>query len=172
MNERHSAIAAIVAIGLLSVVNSLILVRQSAGAAPLPAPDVPQLINYQSRLTDTAVSPLTGDHDMRLCLYAEPTGGTALLCDAHAAVNDTTIPVSDGVFSVLLGSVTSIPDSVFDESGLYVGVKVEGDAEMTPRRRVVSVGYAYRCVGVQKGLGFDGPQRDGRLGGTPRGVFA
>jgi hypothetical protein len=144
MNKRFVSILAIVAV-VLGIANSLTLIRQSVGAAPLSAPDVPQLISYQGRLTDVASNPLTGDYDMRFCLYAEPTGGTALWCETRAAVNDTAISVNYGVFDVLLGSVTSIPDSVFDETELYLGVKVEGDAEMTPRRRVVSVGYAYRA---------------------------
>jgi len=145
MNKRHPAIAAIVVIGLLTIVNSLMLVRQSAGAAPSAAPDVPQLISYQGRLTDAAGNPLTGDYDVRFCLYDVPTGGSALWCETHAAVNDTAIPVTDGVFGVTLGSITSIPEPLFDEPELYLGVKVEGDAEMAPRRRVVSVGYAYRA---------------------------
>jgi hypothetical protein len=144
MNKRFVSILAIVAI-VLGIANSLLWVWRSAGAAPLSAPDVPQLIGYQGRLTDAASNPLTGQFDMRFCLYAEPTDGTALWCETHAAVNDTPILVSDGVFSVLLGSVTPIPESAFDELELYLGVKVESDDEMTPRRRVVSVGYAYRA---------------------------
>jgi len=139
MNKRFLLVLAIVAIGLLSVANSLILVRQGARAAPSAAPDVPQLISYQGRLTDAAGNPLTGDYDVRFCLYAAPTGGSALWCE------QTTVPVNDGVFSVLLGSITPIPDPLFDGSDLYLGVKVGGDDEMTSRRRVVSVGYAYRA---------------------------
>jgi hypothetical protein len=105
----------------------------------LSAPSVPQLISYQGRLTDTAGNPLTGDYDMHICLYAEPAGGSALWCE------QATVSVSYGVFSRLLGSVNSIPDALFDGSNLYLGVKVGADDEMTPRRRVVSVGYAYRA---------------------------
>jgi hypothetical protein len=76
---------------------------------------------------------------MRFCLYAAPSGGTALWCE------ETTVPVSYGVFGLLLGSVTPIPETAFDGSDRYLGVKVGSDEEMTPRRRVVSVGYAYRA---------------------------
>jgi len=56
MNKRFLAILATVAI-LLGVANSLMLVRQSAGAPGLSAPSVPQLISYQGRLTDAAGNP-------------------------------------------------------------------------------------------------------------------
>jgi hypothetical protein len=44
---------------------------------------------------------------------------------------------------VLLGAVTVIPHSVFDGGDKYLSVKVGSDPEVTPRRRVVSVAYAY-----------------------------
>jgi hypothetical protein len=144
MNKRFPLILATAAI-LLGIVNSLMWVRQGARAAPLSNPDVPGLISYQGRLTDVAGNPLTGDYDVRFCLYAAPTGGTALWCETHATVTDTAVNVTYGVFSVMLGSVTPIPDSVFDEPELHLGVKVETDDEMAPRRQIVSVGYAYRA---------------------------
>ncbi len=145
MNKRYLSILAIVAI-LLGVANSLMLVRQSAGAARLSAPSVPQLISYQGRLTDAAGNPLTGDYDMRFCLYAEPAGGSTLWCETYAAVNGTTIAVTDGVFTVLLGSIAPIPEALFDGADLYLGVKVGSDDEMTPRRRIASAPYAIRAA--------------------------
>jgi len=138
MNKRLLSIAITVAI-LLGLGNSLMWVWQGARAAPVGAPDVPQLISYQGQLTDAAGNPLTGDYDMRFCLYDVPNGGSGLWCE------QTTVPVNDGVFSVLLGSTTTIPDPLFDGSDLYLGVKVGSDDEMAPRRRMVSVGYAYRA---------------------------
>jgi hypothetical protein len=55
--------------------------------------------------------------------------------------------------------VISIPDSVFDGSIRYLGVKVGGDAEITPRKAMVSVPYAYRSGtggGVSSGWVDDG----------------
>jgi hypothetical protein len=145
MNKRFLSIVAIVAIGLLSVANSLMLVRANVGAARLSAPSIPQLINYQGRLTDAAGNPIntTGEERiaMRFCLYDTDVGGSPVdgWCETHA------VSVTYGVFSVLLGSDTLIPETVFDRTDLYLGVKVGNDDEMTPRRRVVSVGYAYRA---------------------------
>ncbi len=140
MNKRYFSIAATVAI-ILSVANMLVLIRSNVGASRLSATNVPQLISYQGRLTDPSTGEPVPDatYDIRFCLYTGPTGGSALWCE------DQTVPVTDGVFSVLLGSLMSIPETVFDGTECYLGVKVEADAEMTPRRRVVSVGYAYRA---------------------------
>jgi hypothetical protein len=55
------------------------------------------------------------------------------------------VKVEKGVFNILLGSVNLIPDSVFDGSIRYLGVKVGADPEITPRKPMVSVAYAYRA---------------------------
>ncbi len=147
MNKRYFSIAAIVAI-MLSVANMLLLIRGNVAASLLSATNVPQLIGYQGRLTDPSTDEpvANGTYDMRFCLYADaesPPGpqpeGSALWCE------DQTVSVTDGVFSVLLGSVTPIPETVFDGTVRYLGVRVESDNEMAPRRRVASVGYAYQA---------------------------
>lgn len=137
MNKRSISVLAIAAI-VLSTANFLILAGQRVGLAQ-SSPSIPELISYQGRLTDPAGNPLTGDYPMRFCLYAAPSGGTALWCE------EATVAVSYGVFSLLLGSVTPLPGTAFDGSDLYLGVKVGTDDEMAPRHRVVSVGYAYRA---------------------------
>lgn len=148
MNKRFFSILAIVAI-LLSVANLSLLLRGRAGAALLPSASVPQQISYQGRLTDVngnPLNPLNGDVDIRFCLYETSTGGSALWCETYATANDTGFFLTNGVFSVQLGSITPIQDSVFDTEELYLGVKVGSDDEMTPRRRITSVGYAYRAA--------------------------
>jgi hypothetical protein len=54
------------------------------------------------------------------------------------------VTVEKGIFNVLLGSVNPIPDTVFPGDVRYLGVKVGGDPEMSPRKAIVSVAYAYR----------------------------
>ncbi len=67
MNKHFLLTLAIIAI-VLSIANSLMLVRQNAGAARLSAAaNVPQLISYQGRPRPSAGNPLTGDYDMRFC---------------------------------------------------------------------------------------------------------
>jgi hypothetical protein len=75
---------------------------------------------------------------MIFCIYADAITLNPLWCDTQSAV-----VVEKGVFNVLLGSQHPIPDSVFDGNVRYLGVKVGSDAEITPRKPMVSVAYAY-----------------------------
>ena len=101
---------------------------------------VPQLINYQGKLTNASGAPVNDTLHMVFTIYAD-TGGTNLLW----AEPQSAVIVEKGVFNVLLGSVNPIPDSVFNGSVRYLGVKVEHDPEITPRTPMVSVAYAYRA---------------------------
>ncbi|MSS72892.1 MAG: hypothetical protein EXS64_15575 [Candidatus Latescibacteria bacterium] len=107
------------------------------GASPSVA-QVPHLLNYQGHLAagDTA---LAGTFKIAFSVYAGPTGSSPLWTETQ------TVPVTDGLFSVSLGSVVPIPQALFAEGDRYLGVRVENDPEMTPRQRVVSVGYAFRA---------------------------
>ena len=111
---------------------------------------VPQMINYQGMVTDAATGePLNGNYDMTFSIYAVPTEGTALWTETH----DDPFPlvsVEDGMFNVLLGSVTPIPFDVFNGDIRYLGVQVDEDEEMTPRREIVSVAYAFRSVFAER----------------------
>jgi len=100
---------------------------------------VPQLINYQGKLTNASGAPLNGNYQMIFTIYDADVGGNVLWADTQVAVT-----VDKGVFNVLLGSVHSIPYSIFDGSIRYLGVKVGGDPEITPRKPIVSVAYAYK----------------------------
>jgi len=101
---------------------------------------VPERISYQGKLVTPAGGLMDATVSMRFRIYTDSTGGTSLWEETHNSVT-----VSKSVFNVILGSVTSIPDSIFDGSIRYLGVKVGNDSEMTPRKPIVSVGYAYKA---------------------------
>jgi hypothetical protein len=88
-------------------------------------------------LNDAAGQPINGSTNITFRLYSAPTGGTALWTEAHTSAN--AVPVSNGLFNVLLGSLTPIPASVWSNANVYLGVQVGGDAEMTPREEVNAV---------------------------------
>jgi hypothetical protein len=103
------------------------------------AAEVPHLINYQGKLTKSGTCALDTTIAMTFQIYTDSTTSISLWTETQSSVK-----VEDGNFNVLLGSVVSIPDSAFNGSIRYLGVKVGGDAEMTPCQPIVSVGYAYR----------------------------
>jgi hypothetical protein len=99
---------------------------------------VPHMINYQGKLTKTGTCALDTTIAMTFKIYGSSGGTDSLWWETQNSV-----AVEDGIFNVLLGSVNPIPDSVFNGDSTYLGIKVGGDSEMTPRKPIVSVGYAF-----------------------------
>jgi hypothetical protein len=112
----------------------------------LASAQVPQMINYQGKLTTPAGAPVNDTLHMVFSIYSD-SGGTNLLW----AESQPAVMVEKGVFNVLLGSVDSIPYSVFDGSIRYLGVKVGDDQEIIPRKPMVSVAHAYRASSASPG---------------------
>ncbi len=115
-----------------------VLVFFLVGLAFAPTDPIPHMINYQGMLTDDGGIPLNGSYDLTFSIYSISSGGSALWHETH---ND--VLVDNGLFSVILGSTTSIPSSVFEGAERYLGIKVDADPELTPRIQLTSVGYAY-----------------------------
>jgi len=89
------------------------------------------LISYQGRLTDDTGEPVNGTPSMTFTIY--DAGGVSKWTETHPSVS-----VNAGLFSVNLGSMTALPDSVFTGEYRYLGVAVDGDPEMTPRSLLTS----------------------------------
>jgi len=116
----------------------VLLYAQSVGAFPLGTASSTTTISYQGRLADSGGNPVNTSVGMTFRIYNLPTGGSPSWTEVYASV-----PVSDGLFHVLLGSSTPIPNSLFrDNNTLYLGIAVGGDAEMTPREQLASAPYA------------------------------
>jgi hypothetical protein len=116
--------------------------------ASLATADVPQMINYQGHLTDAGGAPLDTTVAMAFTIYDDSTGGTDWWTESHPTVN-----VDSGAFSVILGTVTPIDDSVFSEPNRWLGIKVGMDPELVPRTRLVTAPYAYRVATVDSASG-------------------
>ncbi len=124
-------------VGLLLALVAVILLLITAQSFA----QIPQIITYQGRLVDSSGYPLNGSYNMTFKIYAAPSGGGALWTEGPTSVN-----VIKGRFSVILGSTTTIPASVFDGTDKYLGIAVGADAEMNPRLRVSSIGYAFKAL--------------------------
>jgi hypothetical protein len=102
---------------------------------------IPFLMNYQGMLTDTGGNPLNGDYNLTFKIYSQSSGGSALWSETH-----TSTQVQDGLFNVILGSLSLLPSSVFEDTVRYLGITVDSDAELSPRIRITSMAYAYRAL--------------------------
>jgi hypothetical protein len=124
--------------------------------ASIDAANVPNLIYYQGQLTDDLGAPLDTAINMTFTIYDDSTGGNPKWAETQNGV-----VVSNGLFSVLLGSAGSpIVDTVFSDDFRWLGIKIASDPEITPRTRLVTVPYAHRVSTV-----------DGASGGTIDGYL-
>ena len=57
----------------------------------------------------------------------------------------TRISTRSGYFSVRLGSITSLTSLDFNTDTYYLGIAIGSDSEMTPRRRIAAVPYAFNA---------------------------
>ena len=107
-------------------------------AASVCWPGIPHLIHYQGVLTDDAGIPLNTPQDLTFRIYKVESGGTLLWGETQ---ND--VSVTNGLFSVLLGSVHPI-DLAFDED-YWLEIEVSVYDTLLPRMKLASVGYAFRA---------------------------
>jgi len=99
---------------------------------------VPQLINYQGILIDPATDQPVPDntYTITFSIYNVPSGGSAIWSESHS------VDAKNGLYSVILGSITSLTPTILSGPEKYLGIKVGSDPEMIPRKRIVSVAYS------------------------------
>ncbi len=98
-----------------------------------------QQINYQGKLTNSAnVNVADGSYTFVFNLYQVSTGGAAIWTETQ------TVTVTNGLFSVMLGSVSSLASIDFNQT-LYLGITVGADSEMTPRKILGAVPNAFNA---------------------------
>jgi hypothetical protein len=113
------------------------LAAPSNNAAPPSISTIP----YQGRLAEVDGTPFNGKQNMEFRLYDVPQGGVSLWTESWA--NENSVDVSDGLFSVLLGSIEpGLADVVQSHDELYLGIAVGTDSEMVPRVQLGSVPFA------------------------------
>jgi len=99
---------------------------------------IPQSINYQGYLTNTDGTPVDATTNITFRLYNVDAGGVPLW------ENTLSVPVEKGFFSVELGAASPFPLGLFDDP-LWLGIEVGADGEMTSRKALTSVGFAFRA---------------------------
>jgi hypothetical protein len=139
MNGRRMLISVAIVALLLAVTVAGIQGQGSPPEVDTPAGNGPEaqmndVIPIQGRLTDDSGNPLNGSYSVRFRIYDEPTAGTVLCEDADLVL------VSNGLFNAEMDSCTG---EDIDGRQLWLGIKVGGDSEMTPRQGIYAVPYAW-----------------------------
>ena len=111
------------------------------------ATGINRTINFQGKLVNNPAATNVADttYTVVFTLYNNPTAGqgTALWTETQ------TVTTVDGIFRVALGSVTPLPANFnFNWDGLYLGIKVNSDSEMTPRVQMAAVPFAFNAEKV------------------------
>jgi hypothetical protein len=130
------------ALGVILTVMGLLLSLTLAPASAF----VPETINYQGYLTNTAGTPVNGMVQIVFSIYDSPSGKTALWSELQ------NVSANDGIYSVILGTGTPILGKLgalsFDQQ-YYLGIKVGVDIEMEPRQLLSTVPYSFRSQTVE-----------------------
>src|SRR5258708_2776112 len=149
-NLRHNLTKSLaIAQVVLAVLTMPGIVDFALGNAPSIAPEAlaatsnfNKQINYQGKLTTPAnVAVADGSYYMTFRLYTTLTSATTtnIWEEIHQVAGDK-IQVTNGLFSVMLGSTTALTGVNFNQT-LYLGVEIGGaggspswDGEMSPRK--------------------------------------
>ncbi|MFC1638695.1 hypothetical protein ACFL26_00285, partial [Patescibacteria group bacterium] len=135
----------------------VLVVSFGVAAAWASAPESNRILNYQMRLANSGGQLVAdGTYDIKVTLYDAATSGSALysICTGNGQPDGSPtaaqVSFTSGVASILVGgtqscvsgSVPTVPADLFNENEVWLGVTVETDSEMTPRKRIVAAGYA------------------------------
>jgi hypothetical protein len=118
------------------------------------ATGIAQVVSYQGRLVDSSgVNVIDGIYNLKIVVYDAASGGSCVWSAANSDANTATsdcgsvialpVTVAGGLFTINLGDTfagqNALPASVFSDDSRYLGITVNADAEMAPRRRLTSV---------------------------------
>jgi hypothetical protein len=114
----------VVVIGVLSVIVSI-------------SWSAPNIVNYQGRLTTATGTPVADSaRGITFTVYSDSVLGSSLWSET------ATVATINGQFTHLLGSVTTIPQTLFSNNQpRWLGLSVGGE-ELSPRTRLAAVPYA------------------------------
>ena len=102
---------------------------------------IPQTVSYQGVLTDVDGVAVEGTVDLTFRLYDAETGGSPVWSETQKLVT-----VSDGIFNVILGSVT--PLSIPFDKQYWLAVAVGADPELAPRVQLTATPYSLSARSV------------------------
>lgn len=110
--------------------------------AAAAAADIPRTLDYQGVLTDAGGDAVPdGSYSVTFRLYSVSSGGTSLWEETQP------VSVTKGIFNVILGSVVTL-ELPFNQR-YYLGISVEGEAELAPRIALTAAPYSITSRGVE-----------------------
>jgi hypothetical protein len=123
---------------LVAWITVLILISFAVGEIALGA--VPQLVSYQGRLTNAVGQPIDSLAEITFYLYGDSLGVDQLWTETHSKVQ-----ITDGLFTVLLGSINTTFSSYFEGKSCWLGMRLGSGSVSSPLTRIASVAYAFKA---------------------------
>ena len=119
----------------------LALLALVVAAAPLAVrAEMPYTLSYQGVLADDDGNTVPdNDYSMDFALYDTPSGGEPYWSETNS------VKVKDGIFSVILGKVSSLNEVSFD-TPYWLGIGLSGSPAMTPRIELTAAPYAFHAA--------------------------
>lgn len=131
---------------------SILALLALANSLSAQTTSVPNLVNYQGFVTDNDGNPIANttpeNKTVEFRIYEGANGGDALWGESQV------VTIFKGNFSVLLGNGLEIDSdtpsggetlaAVFNDDDRYLGVKIQGESEFSPRQRLVTTAFAFR----------------------------
>jgi subtilisin-like proprotein convertase family protein len=150
---------------LLAALALAVLALSALPAAAAPA--LPGQVSFQGRLTDAAGNPFNGDVSMIFSVYASASGGPSIWSETQS------VHVSGGLYSVLLGSQTSLDSLTLDMGAeRWLGIQVGTDPEMTPRYPLTGTLFSRRSAVAERALTADAVSDADTVDGFHASAFA
>ena len=75
-----------------------------------------------------------------MSLYGAASGGAAIYTETHSTI------IFKGVFQLVIGSITPIPSTLAFDKPYFIGVGVDGGAELVPRTAMTTAPYAFNAI--------------------------
>lgn len=124
-----------------STIRRTVLFLTALAFSAVAQASVPPLLNYQGVLHDASGVPVPdGNYSVTFRIWDSETDGIAVWQEGRL------VTIQDGLFTVLLGSIVPIPDSLFSNPNRWIGLQVGLDSELSPRQRLVSVPFAWHSL--------------------------
>jgi hypothetical protein len=154
INQRwNTRLMHLVILASLTLVGLFAFTPSASAATTLPTK-----MNFQGRLTNSSGNIVSnGTYNMRFRIWNASSGGVQQWSEDRLVSASQGVTVTNGQFSVQLGSITSLPASVFTSNSLYFEVELPTPATatgsspswtegaMTPRNQLATSAYAYNA---------------------------
>lgn len=131
---------------------ALFFLLLAAGGASIVRAQIPRQLSYQGLIQDQAGKPISdGNHTVEVIIYDALTGGAVLHDETFNA------PFRAGIFNVMLGTNVPFSNTLQFDKPYFLGVSIDGGAEMNPRTPLTATPYALNALTADfaKGVSAD-----------------